>query len=84
MSTWLPARLLPSTVGLSVPFADVQGTELSVRVLSLNFFIMPPGLFAGTRKDERIADFWALHAKDYDVLCFQEVWGFGAPVAQIR
>ena len=82
MPTWLSARLLSSAVGLSFPFADVQGTELSVRILNLNLFIMPPGLFAGTRKDERIADFWALHAQDYDVLCFQEVWGFGALVAQ--
>jgi phosphatidylglycerophosphate synthase len=49
------------------------GTKLNVRVLNLNFFLMVPGLFMGTRKDLRMEIFWREHGEDYDVLCLQEV-----------
>ena len=52
-----------------------------VRVLTLNMFLRPEMIassWGGDYKDQRMQEFARKHASEFDILCFQEVFGTGS------
>ncbi|KAI9316903.1 Endonuclease/exonuclease/phosphatase [Dichotomocladium elegans] len=64
---------------LSAPVLPDQTTDTAARFLSLNVFMRPPGITNNWSdyKDERLDYIMRYVLPDYDVIAFQEIFGFG-------
>jgi endonuclease/exonuclease/phosphatase family metal-dependent hydrolase len=78
---WIFLTQLDST--LPVTLSTTTTTHLStpklIRIMSLNFFLRPWGVFTnkytGDYKTERLHALLKYHLSNYDIVCFQEVFG---------
>ena len=76
---WIDITCLRSNIVSRALKISVSPSSIRVRLLSLNFFMRSWGISdnkrTGDYKDERLAEMLRHHLANFDIVCFQEVFG---------
>ncbi|RKP34845.1 Endonuclease/exonuclease/phosphatase [Dimargaris cristalligena] len=76
----IPANNAATTMGTTPTAASATAHTQSIRILTINLFIRPPGIKtnASDFKDARVQYVIDHVLPNYDVVCFQELFAFGS------